>query len=528
MQTPSAPHTSAQIPVIDLFAGPGGLGEGFSSVKTASGDRLFNIKLSIEKESSAHSTLELRSFFRQFPIGQAPDAYYQFVQGKISREVLFEKFPAQSAKAKDDSWHQELCAQTTHKVEERIRRSLGGAEDWVLIGGPPCQAYSIAGRSRNVGKENYDPEKDEKQTLYLEYLQVIANHWPAVFIMENVKGLLSATLKNQGIFERILEDLESPLEALAREGRRVTGKKRTHSYKLYSINKGQSNNLLGIPEAASFVVRAEEHGIPQARHRVIILGIREDIDKEPGCLAIVPEVDVGKTIEGLPRVRSGISRREDSYESWSSAIREAQVKRWLVKSARSIGGTELKDILIDAIDRLSCPRADRGGEFIACEPSIEHEKNWFIDPKLGGVCNHHTRTHMRTDLHRYLYAACFAKLKKTSPQLSDFPKDLHPRHKNVSKAIEEGGHFDDRFRVQRKDRTATTITSHIAKDGHYYIHYDPTQCRSLTVREAARIQTFPDNYFFCGNRTSQYGQVGNAVPPLLAREIAQIVAKLLK
>jgi len=128
---------------------------------------------------------------------------------------------------------------------------------------------------------------------------------------------------------------------------------------------------------------------------------------------------------------------------------------------------------------------------------------------------------MRSDLHRYIFAASFAKIRGCSPKISQFPEQLLPAHENVSSASVP---FNDRFRVQIADAPSTTVVAHIAKDGHYYIHPDPSQCRSLTVREAARLQTFPDNYFFEGNRTQQYTQVGNAVPPLLARKIAAIVA----
>ncbi len=134
---------------------------------------------------------------------------------------------------------------------------------------------------------------------------------------------------------------------------------------------------------------------------------------------------------------------------------------------------------------------------------------------------------MQSDLHRYFFISCFAKVKGRSPHLADFPKKLLPAHLNVFDSEGEiTRKFADRFRVQLKNAPSKTITSHISQDGHYFIHYDPVQCRSFTVREAARIQTFPDNYYFCGPRTSQFIQVGNAVPPLLANKMAVIVNDL--
>lgn len=138
-----------------------------------------------------------------------------------------------------------------------------------------------------------------------------------------------------------------------------------------------------------------------------------------------------------------------------------------------------------------------------------HLDDWLLDDRLRYWLNHEARGHMESDLRRYVYAAEYAELYEDSPKgHHDFNlPGLEPDHKNW-----KTGKFSDRFRVQRRGIPSTTITSHIAKDGHYFIHYDPRQCRSLTVREAARLQTFPDNYFFLGNRTQQFHQVGNAVP----------------
>ena len=158
---------------------------------------------------------------------------------------------------------------------------------------------------------------------------------------------------------------------------------------------------------------------------------------------------------------------------------------------------------------------------------LEHDVfNVIYDPQLDVLNGHDSRSHMPTDLRRYAFAASFAAVTRRSPKLADFPESLLPDHKNVYQG-QKGKMFSDRFRVQLPHRPSTTITSHISKDGHYFIHYEPGQCRSLTVREAARLQTFPDNYKFEGPRTAQYHQVGNAVPPYLAKQIAAIVVELL-
>jgi DNA (cytosine-5)-methyltransferase 1 len=514
--------TAGVIPVIDLFAGPGGLGEGFSAL-TIAGGRKFELRLSIEKDRAAHETLRLRAFFRKFPTGSAPDDYYRAVRGEIPIEELSRLHPEQWRSAEIEAWNEELGSRglRAEKLHSRISAALESSPDWVLIGGPPCQAYSIAGRSRNKGNRDYKAETDTRHFLYREYLGIIAKHWPAVFVMENVKGILTSRIGGRSIFAQIIEDLQDPAKA--------TGLPRGpgpeyDGYRIFSLVKPSPGfDLFGLPEHGprDYIIECERYGIPQARHRVILLGIRNDIDVNPDVLSPSPHpVASGEVLGGLPRLRSGLTASSDGPASWKDAVREISKPKWMNMIRRE--DEEVARRIAKVVKQLRAPRHDRGGEFVSCEVECAYAPEWYLDPRIGGASNSTSRAHIDEDLYRYLYAACFAEVHQRSPKLGDLPPALLPEHGNVDRSL---GHdnFTDRFRVQLRGAPATTVVSHIAKDGHYYIHYDPSQCRSLTVREAARLQTFPDNYYFCGVRTEQYEQVGNAVPPLLALQIAQIV-----
>lgn len=490
------------IPVIDMFAGPGGLGEGFArfSGGVPSGP-LFDIRLSIEKDFYACKTLELRAFFREFPKGQVPEGYYDYVRSPSpsKRNNLMKEIP-EGQKAINRVWHAELGSESfpDDKVNKRIKEALGESKTWVLIGGPPCQAYSIAGRSRRSKQPREEFENLKEQRLYTHYLKIIRNHEPTVFIMENVRGILTSKISKSYIFTRICDDLESA------------------GYSLYPLAQYDDSEKNG-KSAEKYLVRSEQYGIPQRRHRVFILGIKKSISIEPEKLKPYDRaVSVLEVIGDLPSIRSGISRRTDSDEEWLQIIKTGLSQYWF----------GLNDDINKVFENFNS-RLNRGGEFVENYKDITYRKDWFTDHRLGGVLNHSTRGHIPDDIKRYLFVSIFGRRHKFSPLLKDFPAELLPDHKNVNGGSKEVP-FDDRFRVQLYDLPSTTITCHISKDGHYYIHPDPLQCRSFTVREAARIQTFPDNYFFEGPRTEQYRQVGNAVPPLLAIQIADIVYRLLQ
>ncbi|KDN53950.1 DNA cytosine methyltransferase [Flavobacterium seoulense] len=536
-----------EIPIIDIFAGPGGLAEGFSSLINADENRVFKIALSIEKDENAHRTLKLRSFYRQFPVNQAPADYYSFVRGEITIDQLYTNHPIQAQLADEEAWcgtlgtpdETETNGVSNEEVDERIRIALNGNPNWVLIGGPPCQAYSLVGRARRQ-EIILDGATDKRVGLYKEYLRIIAMHTPAVFVMENVKGLLSARTESESIFQRILTDLKNPVNACIAEGI-VTDVNQPHiNYRIYSLTTEATNfdddgNPIFNP--IDYLIKSEDYGVPQRRHRVILLGVRQDFGAPQSILQPQEQITLSSVIDNLPAVRSGITRSFSHFtmvEGKNQTLKKKRHYNRINDSAENwrnyINGfnEELNTFLQPLQNNLNYP-VILGLNYQPHNnynlPEEHLLSGWFADDNLGGILQHVSRKHLLEDLKRYLFAARYSEINGTFPRLDDYRdagNDLLPDHENAG-----SGKFTDRFRVQLPNISATTVTSHISKDGHYFIHYDPVQCRSLTVREAARIQTFPDNYYFCGERTNQFHQVGNAVPPYLAFQIAEIVSGIL-
>ena len=503
-------------PVVDLFSGPGGLAEGFAAFRSPKGLRRFNIALSVERNREAHRTLLLRAFLRKFS-QRFPPEYYDYLNGVVSQEPDWQKlYPKQWSAACDET---QCMAIGTPAVTRFLRKRVGSLRRvhrgrTVLLGGPPCQSYSVIGRSRNISNQGYDPNQDERLLLYEQYAHVLRQLRPAIAVMENVKGLLSARKDGKPIFPEVVRSL------------RHAGKR--NAYRLFALAPRSGVGLHDeCLEPSDFLVRAEEHGVPQARHRLFVICVRRDV------ASLLPEghlvrlergnsrVSVNDVIGAMPKLRSRLSRRDDP-EAWQAAVRAAcdlvdasqptmtpaEEKRFHSGLARARA----------TVNRSARPWRNAGGRVslpARCPPEL---RDWLVDGNLQRLPNNETRAHMADDLVRYLFAAAFARAFRRAPTSADFPEVLAPNHANW-----HTGKFVDRYRVQVADRPCTTVTSHIAKDGHYFIHPDPGQCRSLTVREAARIQTFPDNYFFHGSRSQQYVQVGNAVPPYLAYQIARVV-----
>ena len=438
----------SKIPVIDLFAGPGGLGEGFSSLLNIDHERVFDIKLSIEVDEHAHKTLRLRSFYRQFKQHEVPEIYYNYIRENDlkKKDVIIkqikEEYSEEWKHAEQEAWKYELpfkeetskdskqkkgytlreIVEKHKEIDERINKSLEGEKEWLLIGGPPCQAYSLVGRSRNKGIN----EEDHRVFLYKEYLRIIAKHHPAVFVMENVKGLLSAKVGEQKIFDWIKKDLKNPGT--------VFKKLRSPKYKVYSfIKKPDAYDNKGFPiykNDSDYLIKSEKYGIPQRRHRVILLGIREDVVfRTVNTLKTTVKVKLKDVIDSLPPLRSGIGREiigenekgnhiyskiENKQRNWEKAVNNSRAK--------------LRKLFPEPDEsKLFSYPVTQGNNFVACLLSENLNplyENWYKDERLKGILNHETRTHLREDLCRYLFSALYLEKNGDFPKLKNYPEWL--------------------------------------------------------------------------------------------------------
>lgn len=443
--------------VIDLFAGPGGLAEGFSAASDDRGDSPFKIALSVEKDPAAHSTLLLRSFLRQF--GRSfPNEYYSFLQTGEQEPDWRKLYPKEWKAANREAILLELGPPRNQAIIRKkilaIRKKHG--DRTVLIGGPPCQAYSLIGRARNKGVKGYKPEKDKRHTLYKKYIAVLAELRPAAFVMENVRGILSSSVKEKRIFELIRHDLKAA------------------GYQLVALNprkRKTEDTAAPMFDPHDFLVCSEDFGVPQCRHRVIVVGIRSDLAthlqngfRKPLLTQQSAKATLRHVLGGMPKLRSGLSKN-DSREAWLNAVDKAAE---MVSKSIASWPREGREVFRGRI--AECGSAGRNSrkdwERTATRPAHVGSKcpleltDWLLDPKLDALINHESRSHMPTDLARYMFAAVFGELVNESPKARDFPEALYPNHQSWKK-----GDFSDRFRVQLWDQPSTTVTSHISKDG---------------------------------------------------------------
>jgi DNA (cytosine-5)-methyltransferase 1 len=585
-------NSKQTVAVIDLFAGPGGLGEGFSNCRP---DSPFDIQVSVEYEKNAHRTLTLRSFYRKLTAAERDKYYYPFITSPdedtraIRKKLMLEKCADKWEMARHETLGKPHALGNPSKWQ-KIKKNLPLTEDdskptpdelaimeridliksqskgpLIVIGGPPCQAYSVNGRNRIRAEKNYSPENDERFFLYQEYLKVLDRANPDAFVMENVEGILSAKLANgELIFEQIKEQLVRPERT------------RNEQYDIYSlvsepdVEASKSHGPIYYDDS-KYVINASKHGVPQARKRVILLGIKHKYGRVTHFMneEVAPPPTTSELLDGLPVLRSGLSKRsqneEDTLNNWKSIWEDNRnrlitilsdtkekdyiANRDLKNKEEKTHNSRLKQISnafantvrelqkLEFPTRLSSIGGGKGNDHFC---SLENSTNLFspafvkkhselhawLDKDLKGAANHSTRDHMASDLLRYMFSAAWANahsdLKSPFPKSKDYPQALSPDHKNW-----ESGHQADRFRTIGSDMVPLTITSHLRKDGHAHIHYDTAQNRSLTVREAARIQTFPDDYYFEGARGWQYQQVGNAVPSFLAKKIANHLLEIM-
>lgn len=397
---------------IDLFAGAGGLSEGFIR-------QGFSPIAHVEMNKFACDTIKTRVAYHYLKQNGDFSKYISYLKKEITREMLWKQVPKNELESVIQS---EISSKTINEIFESIDKKVKGKKVDVIIGGPPCQAYSIVGRARDPQGMKDDP----RNHLYKYYVKFLEKYKPKMFVFENVPGILSA--KNGEYFSKIIKAIESAGY--------------NFSYKL---------------------LNARDFNVLQDRKRVILIGWKKNIDFEfPEFTKITSEYAIKKDLFfDLPSLKPGTGEDVTFYNK--------QCNEYLKKSK--------------------------------------------IRGSLNFTTQHKARPNNENDLE--IYSIAIHKMLDESKRLNyiDLPKRLK-KHKNDTV-------FTNRFQVVNPTSFCHTVVAHISCDGHYYIYPDKRQIRSISIREAARIQSFPDDYYFEGGQTASFKQIGNAVPPLMAEGIAK-------
>ncbi|OGU55945.1 MAG: DNA (cytosine-5-)-methyltransferase [Ignavibacteria bacterium GWF2_33_9] len=404
---------------IDLFAGAGGLSEGF--LKNG-----FTPIAHLELDSDACNTLKTRCAYYYLKNNNKLDIYYDYITGKIDREKIYKQLPE---KISDSILNCEISEKKLSDIFSRIDKQLISSKNKkkcdLIVGGPPCQTYSLAARSR------LNLVEDNRNHLYKLYIQFLLYYKPKMFVFENVPGILTA---NNGLYYNDL------LESFEKAGYTAKAK----------------------------ILNASDFGVLQNRKRLIIIGwnktekIEYPVFEKQNMAFSVKDI-----LDDLPELTAGKSILSGKYKT---------------RTNKYLNSTGIRN----------------GFPFIT---------------------QHITRSHNENDLQIYKIAISEWHNNHRRLKYTDIPEQLKTQKNHDS--------FLDRFKVVDSREKSHTLVSHIAKDGHYYIHPDINQLRSISVREAARIQSFPDDYYFEGSRTSIFKQIGNAVPPLMANEIAKKIKEVI-
>ena len=406
---------------LDLFAGAGGMSEGFIRAG-------FSPVAHVESNRAACFTLKTRVAYHWLKSQGQIGSYRDYLERKIGRSDLYALVPPEQISSVINA---EIGSQTFQQIFGAVDLQLNGARLDLIIGGPPCQAYSIVGRSRDSSRM----QGDDRNYLYVFYAEFLKRYRPTYFIFENVSGLLSAKDMCGNLYFK-------KMRSLFREA----------GY-----------------ETEFMTLSAENYGVPQNRKRIILIGkhgCSTDFYLEPDKWN--PGIQVQVVFSDLPPLKEG----------------QGDIGPCLVGP---YGGTWLYEAGIRNDDL--------------------------------PVTWHQARPNTEQDLEIYRITVELWNNKKIRLDYDSLPERLKThRHRDS---------FGDRFKVVASDLPySQTVVAHIAKDGHYYIHPDINQNRSITPREAARLQTFPDDYFFesetgVPKRTPAFRQIGNAVPVLLAERIAE-------